>query len=75
VIVMINALAVGEGFRAFGKDYSRHLGDFLSTWSQPVATFGPAPAPEARIGDPQFFIQVRVPVSRAGSGRAGGSSR
>jgi len=59
--LFINALAVGEGARAFGRDYSPALGAFLDSRFVPAATYGPSPRPGMRIGDPDFFIQVRVP--------------
>jgi hypothetical protein len=63
-LLFINALAVGEGTRAFGRDYSTALGAFLDEHFRPAATYGPDPRAGARIGDPDFFIQVRVPVRR-----------
>ena len=61
-LLFVNALAVGEGTRAFGHDYSTALGAFLDSHFRPAATYGPNPRSGARIGDPDFFIQVRVPV-------------
>jgi len=60
--LFVNALAVGEGTRVFGRDYSTAFGAFLDAHFRPAATYGPNPRSGARIGDPDFFIQVRVPV-------------
>ncbi|HXM78205.1 MAG TPA: hypothetical protein VOA00_03140 [Thermoanaerobaculia bacterium] len=69
-LLLINALAVGEGFRAFGTDYSRRLGAFVESEFRPVAMFGPDARAGARIGEPQFFVEVRVPAAaRAPEGR------
>jgi hypothetical protein len=62
-VVLINALAIGEGARAFGEDYSRRLGGFVSSWSRPAAAYGPGARIGAKIGDPQFFIEIRVPLA------------
>lgn len=62
-IVLVNALAVGEGLRAFGTDYSKSLGRSLDSSTRPAATFGPNARAGAKIGDADFFIQVRVPVA------------
>ncbi len=69
-IVLINALAVGEGARAFGKDYSRRLGQAIDRDFSFAASYGPGARPQERIGDPGFFIEIRVPVKRPG-GTAG----
>lgn len=60
-IVLIDVLAVGEGARVFGKDYLPHLDRFLHQNFRTVAAFGPGARPEAHIGDPAFFIEIRVP--------------
>ncbi|MDQ2871165.1 MAG: hypothetical protein M3S32_10500 [Acidobacteriota bacterium] len=59
-IVMINALAVGEGLRAFGKDYSPRLAAFIDSEFAPVAIYGPNARDGARIGEPDFFVEIRV---------------
>lgn len=69
-VVLINVHAVGEGARAFGKDYLLLLDRTIHrdfTWA---AAFGPGAGSEARIGDPGFFIEVRVPNSRSHSSRS-----
>ena len=64
-VLMINALAVGEGARAFGTDYSRALGAFVESRFRPVAAYGPGAGAAPRIGDPDFFVEVRVPDGKA----------
>ena len=63
-VVLINVHAVGEGARAFGKDYLALLGRTIQRDFTPAAAFGPGARPDAHIGDPGFFIEVRVPNSR-----------
>jgi hypothetical protein len=60
-LLLINALAVGEGARAFGTDYSRELGRWVEAESRPAASYGPGAGLAPRVGDPQFFVQVRIP--------------
>ncbi len=60
-LLLINALAVGEGQRAFGKDYSPRLASFVDSEFSPVAIYGPNARSGARIGDPDFFVEIRVP--------------
>lgn len=74
-VVLVNAIAVGEGLRAFGEDYSRRLGAFLASSTRPVAAYGPGARVGEKIGDPQFFIEIRVPVARAGMRSSGRGSR
>jgi len=64
-VVLINVLAVGEGARAFGKDYMVALAAALERRFRVAAAFGPGARPSAAIGDPQFFIEVRVPAGTA----------
>ena len=61
-ILLANVHAVGEGARAFGKDYLVELASVLERRFRVVAAFGPGAGPTAAIGDPQFFIEVRVPA-------------
>lgn len=63
-VVLINVHAVGEGVRAFGKDYLLLLDRTIRRDFASAAVFGPGARPEARIGDPDFFIEVRVPIHR-----------
>jgi hypothetical protein len=64
-VVLINVVAVGEGIRAFGKDYLVKLAAVIAKRFRVVAAFGPGAGPSAAIGDPQFFIEVRVPAAPA----------
>ncbi len=63
-VVLINVVAVGEGARDFGKDYLPRLDQALRRDFSLAAVFGPGAKPDARVGDPDFFIEIRVPVSR-----------
>jgi hypothetical protein len=58
---MCNVLAVGHGSRVLGKDYLVRLDRFVHERYVPAASFGPGAGVQARIGDPQFFLTVRVP--------------
>ncbi len=62
-VVVSNVLAVGEERPAFGRDYFVELDRFLRTRFVPVACYGPGAGPNARVGDPQFFVTVRVPAA------------
>lgn len=59
--VYVNVLTVGHGAVAFGSDYLAPLDAAVRNLSHPVASFGPGARPGERIGDPGFFIEVRVP--------------
>ena len=61
-LIYANVLAVGEGARAFGRDYSEALDRAIRARTRPVIVFGPGAKDGARIGDPDFFVEVRVPV-------------
>ncbi len=63
-VVYVNVLTVGHGALAFGKDYLRDLDGAARAVSQTAAYFGPGGRVGARIGDPDFFIEVRVPRPR-----------
>jgi hypothetical protein len=60
-ILYANVLAVGEGARVFGEDYLRRLDAAVRSRSRTVAVHGPGARPGARIGDPGFFVEIRVP--------------
>lgn len=60
VLLYANVLAVGEGQRAFGTDYLRRLDAAARAVSSAAAIYGAPPG--ARIGDPAFFVELRVPV-------------
>ena len=65
-IVYVNVLAVGHRSVAFGKDYLEELDRFVRSRFSPAAAYGPgamlpdSPTP-LKIGDPDFFIEIRVP--------------
>jgi hypothetical protein len=59
ILLYANVLAVGEGQRAFGTDYLRRLDATAREDSTPVAIYGPGARPDARIGDPDFFVELR----------------
>jgi hypothetical protein len=63
-VIYVNVLTVGHGALAFGKDYLRDLDAAARAQSQTAAYFGPGGRDGARIGDPDFFIEVRVPRPR-----------
>ena len=63
-VVLINVLAVGEGARAFGKDYLADLDRTIHRDFVVAASFGPGARPTERVGDPDFFIEIRVPARR-----------
>ena len=65
-LLYANVLAIGEGQRAFGSDYLQRLDAAARSAYRTVATYGPGTRPGARIGDPDFFVEIRVP---AGSNR------
>ncbi|HEY2797329.1 MAG TPA: hypothetical protein VGK26_05520 [Thermoanaerobaculia bacterium] len=62
VLLYANVLAVGEGQRAFGTDYLRRLDAEARADFATVAIYGPGARPGARIGDPDFFVELRRPV-------------
>lgn len=65
-IVYVNVLAVGHRSVAFGEDYLEELDRFVRSRFSPAAAYGPgaafphSPTP-LKIGDPDFFIEIRVP--------------
>ena len=62
-LLYANVLAVGEGAGAFGEDYMADLDAAVRTRTRVAANYGPGAREEARIGDPDFFVEVRVPVA------------
>ncbi|HEY6930443.1 MAG TPA: hypothetical protein VJA66_12265, partial [Thermoanaerobaculia bacterium] len=66
-VLLANVLAVGHGSLAFGRDYLVELGRFLDERFVAAASFGPGSGPNARIGDAQFFVTIRVPRPSAPS--------
>jgi hypothetical protein len=65
-VVYVNVLTVGHGRVALGKDYLAALDGFVRENFPRVAAFGPGARPDARIGDPDFFIEVRAPAAGGG---------
>ncbi len=63
VLLYANVLAVGEGAHAFGEDYLVGLDAAVRARTRVAAIYGPGAREEARIGDPGFFVEVRVPIS------------
>jgi hypothetical protein len=63
-VFLCDVLAVGEHHPAFGRDYLIALDRFVRERFVAVASFGPGAGLEARIGDPQFFVTIRVPRRR-----------
>jgi len=68
-VLLCNVLAVGHGSRAFGSDYLLRLGQFLSQRYAAAASYGPGAGPDTRVGDPRFFVTIRVPVPIARESR------
>ena len=56
-----NVLAVGEGARVFGQDYLDALDRTIRSQTRAAASYGPGAREGARIGDPQFFVEIRLP--------------
>jgi hypothetical protein len=59
VLLFANVLAVGEGARAFGTNYLRALDAAARADFPTAAIYGPGARPGARIGDPDFFVELR----------------
>jgi hypothetical protein len=62
VLLRANVLAVGEGSRAFGKDYLPAFDAALRARYRRAAAFGPGAGARARIGDPGFFVELSAPA-------------
>ncbi len=60
-VLYANVLAVGHGSVRFGRDYLTDLDRFARERFEAAAAYGPGAGPEPRIGDPQFFVEIRVP--------------
>jgi len=60
-LVYVDVLTVGHGRVAFGKDYLQRLDRYVREHFVPAASYGPGAGPDPRIGDPNFFIEIRVP--------------
>ncbi len=61
-VLFANVLAVGEGTRAFGQDYLPALDAAVRARTRTAAVYGPGAREQARIGDPGFFVEIRVPT-------------
>ena len=68
VTVFANVLAVGEGMRVFGEDYLPGLDRAIRSSTRTLTVHGPGARLEARIGDPDFFVELRVPGSFEAAG-------
>ncbi len=64
-LVRANVLAIGEGAPAFGRDYYPALDAAARARFHLAGAFGPGAGPDARIGDPQFFVEVDLPGAGA----------
>ena len=62
-LIFANVLAVGEGARVFGQDYLGGLAAAARARYRPSAAFGPGARTGAAVGDPQFFVEIAMPVS------------
>ncbi len=68
-ILYANVLAVGHGSLRFGTDYLSDLDRFVRENFEVAAAYGPGAAPGSRVGDPQFFVEIRVPRGNRGGQR------
>ena len=62
-VVLVNVLTIGHGPTAFGRDYLESLGRSLDEEFETAVVFGPGAKRDPRIGDPDFFVEVRVPAT------------
>jgi hypothetical protein len=69
VTLFANVLAVGEGARVFGEDYLEALDRSVRSETRAAASYGPGAREGARIGDPHFFVEIRLPAVSSGGGR------
>jgi len=60
-VVYVDVLTIGHGRTAFGKDYLQRLDGYVRNRFTAAASYGPGAGPQPRIGDPNFFIEIRVP--------------
>ena len=61
-IVYADVLTIGHGRAAFGRDYLSRLDLYVRENFAAVTSYGPGAKPGARIGDPFFFVEIRVPL-------------
>jgi len=64
-LVRANVLAIGEGSPAFGRDYYPALDAAARSRFRFAEAFGPGAGTDARIGDPQFFVEIDLPAPRS----------
>ena len=64
-LLYANVLAVGEGQPVFGKDYLERLDAAARSRFRTQAIHGPGSRPGARIGDPDFFVEVLLKEGEA----------
>jgi hypothetical protein len=62
-IVYVDVLTIGHGRTAFGRDYLQRLDRYVRDRFTAAASYGPGAGPQPRIGDPDFFIEIRVPLT------------
>ena len=67
VTLFANVLAVGEGARVFGEDYLDALDRAIHARTRAAASYGPGAREGARIGDPHFFVEIRLPEASSGA--------
>jgi hypothetical protein len=63
-VVYADVLTIGHGRAAFGRDYLERLDASVRRNFASAAIYGPGARPGARVGDPGFFVEIRVPVGR-----------
>jgi hypothetical protein len=67
-VLYANVLAVGEGALAFGKDYLRSLDAAVRSRTRTAMVCGAGAPKEPRVGDADFFVEIRVPNEAAAAG-------
>lgn len=60
-VVYVDVLTIGHGRTAFGRDYLQGLDRYVRDHFPAAVSYGPGAGREPRIGDPDFFIEIRVP--------------
>jgi hypothetical protein len=63
-VVYVDVLTIGHGQVAFGDDYLQQLDRYVRDNFDAAASYGPGAGVHPRIGDPDFFIEIRVPRRR-----------
>jgi hypothetical protein len=62
-VVYADVLTIGHGRTAFGRDYLQRLDGYVHDRFTAAASYGPGAGPNPRIGDPDFFIEIRIPAT------------